>query len=172
MNVVFYLSGAIAVLATALALSRANAVHALLHLVVSFLAVAVVLFVLGAWFVAALEVIIYAGAIMVVLVFVVMLLNLGEPATAQERQWLQPGTWLAPALLTALLLAEMIYLFCAGASRGSGAEAVTPRQVGLALFGPYVVGVELASLLLLAGLVGACHLGRRLPQREQKGDKV
>ena len=167
MNVVFYLSGAIAVIATALALSRSNAVHALLNLIVSLLAVAVVFFVLGARFVAALEVIIYAGAIMVVFVFVVMMLNLSKDAVAQEREWLRLGTWLAPTFLSALLLAEVIYLLTAGATRASGARPVTPRQVGVALFGPYLLGVELASLLLLAGMIGAYHLGRRM--REQKG---
>ncbi len=172
MNVVFYFSGAIAIVATVLALSRPNAVHALLNLVVSLLAVAVVFFVLGARFVAALEVIVYAGAIMVVFVFVVMLLNLGEQAANQERQWLRPSTWLAPALLTALLLAEVIYLLFVGASRSAGVETVTPKQVGLALFGPYLLGVELASLLLLAGLIGAHHLGRRVHQMEQKGENA
>ncbi len=165
MNVVFYLSGAIAVVATTLALSRANAVHALLNLIVSLLAVAVVFFVLGARFMAALEVIIYAGAIMVVFVFVVMLLNLTKEAG--EKQWLQLDTWLAPTCLSALLLGEVVYLLSTGASRASGAAPVTPRQVGVALFGPYLLGVELASLLLLSGLIGAYHLGRRF--RQPKG---
>lgn len=169
MNAIFYISGAIAVIATALSLSRPNAVHALLNLIVSLLAVAVVFFVLGARFVAALEVIVYAGAIMVVFVFVVMLLNLGEKAAAQEKQWLRPSTWLGPAFLAALLLAEVMYLCFAGASRASGVEPVTPKQVGLTLFGPYVLGVELASLLLLAGLLGAYHLGRRIRPFEPKG---
>lgn len=169
MNVVFYFSGAIAVIATALALSRENPVHALLNLTVSLLAVAVVFFVLGARFVAGLEVIVYAGAIMVVFVFVVMLLNLGEPSAGQERHWLRPGNWLVPALLTALLLAEVIYVLFAAASRASGTEAVTPKQVGLALYGPYLLGVELASLLLLSALIGAYHLGRRIRRLEQKG---
>jgi NADH-quinone oxidoreductase subunit J len=169
MNVVFYCSGAIAVVATALALSRPNAIHALLNLIVSLLAVAVVFFVLGARFVAALEVIVYAGAIMVVFVFVVMLLNLGEAAADQERKWLHPGTWVAPALLAALLLAEVIYIVTAGASRAYGPAPVSPQEVGRTLFGPYLLGVELASLLLLSGLVGAHHLGRRIHRLEQKG---
>jgi NADH-quinone oxidoreductase subunit J len=167
MNVVFYLSGAIAVIATALALSRSNAVHALLNLIVSLLAVAVVFFVLGARFVAALEVIIYAGAIMVVFVFVVMLLNLSKEAATREKEWLGLGTWLAPTFLSALLLAEVIYLLTRGATGASGATPVAPKQVGAALFGPYLLGVELASFLLLAGLIGAYHLGRRL--RHEKG---
>ena len=63
-----------------------------------------IFFTLGAPFIAALEVIIYAGAIMVVFVFVVMMLNLGAQAVAQERQWLSPGMWIAPGILTAILI--------------------------------------------------------------------
>ena len=78
-------------------LTRLNAVHALLYLVVSLLAVAVVFYAFGAPFVAALEVIIYAGAIMVLFVFVVMMLNFGQSATATERSWLTPAMWIGPA---------------------------------------------------------------------------
>ena len=74
-----------------------DAVHALLYLIVSLLAVALVFFTLGAPFVAALEVIVYAGAIMVLFVFVVMMLNLGPSAAEQERRWLAPRTWVGPA---------------------------------------------------------------------------
>ena len=65
---------------------------------------------LGAPFAAALEVIIYAGAIVVLFVFVVMMLNLGPAAVAQERRWLTPGMWLGPALLSLVLLGEMVAL--------------------------------------------------------------
>ena len=91
MTAIFYLSGAVAIAATLLTLTRLNAVHALLYLIVSFLAVGVVFYTLGAAFVAILEVIIYAGAIMVLFVFVMMMLNLGERATTVERGWLRPG---------------------------------------------------------------------------------
>jgi NADH-quinone oxidoreductase subunit J len=60
----------------------------------------------------------------------------------------------------AILAAELIYLFMAERARISAAGLVGPKQVGVALFGPYVLGVELASMLLLAGLIGAYHLGR------------
>ena len=128
----------------------------------SLLAVAIVFFVLGAPFVAALEVIIYAGAVMVLFVFVIMMLNLGKAAAVKEREWLSPGMWVGPAVLSALLLAELIYILVRnvpGAATISGRAAVDSKEVGIALFGPYLLGVELASLLLLAGLVGACHLG-------------
>ncbi len=161
MNAVFYISGAIAIAATVLVITRLNAIHALLYLIVSLLAVAVVFYTLGAPFVAALEVIVYAGAIMVLFLFVIMLLNQGPETVAMEREWLRPGTWLGPAILATILFAELIYASSLNGSQISG-NPVEPRPVGAALFGPYLLGVELASMLLLAGLVGAYHLGRRL----------
>ncbi len=161
MEIAFYVSGAVAVFATAMALTRLNAVHALLYLVVSLLAVAVVFFVLGAPFIAALEVIVYAGAIMVLFVFVIMILNLGPQAIDQEHRRLSPGMWVGPSILAALLLAELFFVFLRGRSELFPAGAIPPQAVGAALFGPYLLGVELASVLLMGGLVGAYHLGRR-----------
>jgi NADH-quinone oxidoreductase subunit J len=168
MNAAFYIAAAVAVASTVLVITRFNAVHALLYLIVSLLAVAVILFLLGAPFVAALEVIIYAGAIMVLFVFVIMLLNLGPHAAEQERRWQRPRTWAGPVALATILLGEITYLLSKGQPAPAAAETIAPRQVGAALFGPYLLGVELASLLLLAGLVGAYHLGRR--QAEPPGD--
>jgi NADH-quinone oxidoreductase subunit J len=160
MNSVFYISAAVAILSTIMVITRLNAVHALLYMIVSLLSVALIFFVLGAPFAAALEVIIYAGAIMVLFVFVIMMLNLGERARSQELLWLKPRTWVGPSLLALVLGLELVYILAGtGATPGSTAE-ISPRQVGIALFGPYLLGVELASLLLLAGLVAAYHLGR------------
>lgn len=172
MELAFYIAGAVAVISTALMLSRLNVVHALLYLIVSLLGVAVVFYVLGAPFVAALEVIVYAGAIMVLFVFVVMMLNLGGQATGIERQWLTPGIWTGPAILAGVLFIEVVDL-ARGATAGLGAGAIEPKEVGMALFGPYMIGVELASMLLLAGLVGAYHLGSReaeKPEIQHDGD--
>ncbi len=167
MNVIFYLSGVVAIVATVLAITRLNAVHALLYLIVSLLAVAQVFFTLGAPFIAALEVIIYAGAIMVLFVFVVMMLNWGQQAIDQERRWLKPGAWFGPSVLTAVLLAELLYIFLGNPVQSAPAGQVPPQEVGAALFGRYLLGVELSSFLLLAGLVGAFHLGRRISPSRQ-----
>ena len=158
MNTVFYVSGAVAIFCTAMAITRLNGVHALLWVMVSLLAVALDFYVLGAPYVAVLEVIIYAGAIVVLFVFVVMLLNLGERGEALERQWLSRGVWAGPSVVACVLVAEVIYLVGSGRA-GYGARPVEPKQVGIAMFGPYVIGVELISTLLLAGLVAAYHLG-------------
>ncbi len=172
MNALFYVSAVVAIVATFLMLTRLNAVHALLYLIVSLLAVALVFYTLGAPFVAALEVIVYAGAIMVLFLFVVMMLNLGPRTVEQESRWLAPGIWTGPAVLAAVLVAELVWLLLGPGTGSSGAAPVDPRQVGAALFGPYLLGVELASLLLLAGLVGAYHLGRRGTDRENRAGEM
>jgi NADH-quinone oxidoreductase subunit J len=156
MTVTFYLSAIVAIVATGIVIVQRNAVHALLYLIVSLLAVGLVFFTLGAPFAAALEVITYAGAIMVLFLFVIMLLNL-QP---EEGKRPFPLKWRGAVLLTTVLLVDLIYLLASG-DQGIIETAMSPQQVGLALFGPYLLGVELASMLLLAGLVGAYHLGRR-----------
>lgn len=162
MNVVFYIAAVVAVVSTAMVLTRPHAVHALLYLIVSLLAVAVIFFALGAAFVAALEVIVYAGAIMVLFLFVVMLLNQGPETMNVSREWLNPAAWVGPAVLAVVLLALMLYALAAGGTAAVGITTpVPPQQVGQSLFGAYLVSVELASMLLLAALVGAYHLGRR-----------
>ena len=167
MTIVFYTASAVAIVATILMLTRLRAIHALLHLIVSLLAVAVIFFDFGAPFVAALEVIIYAGAIMVLFVFVVMLLNLGDPAARAERALLTPSIWIGPSVLAAILLAEFIWLLVRGNAAAVATASISPVEVGMALFGRYLIGVELASMLLLAGLVAAYHLGwRKAPQAE------
>ena len=166
MEPTFYIAGAVAVISTVVMLTRLNLVHALLYLIVSLLGVAVVFFVLGAPFAAALEAIVYAGAIMVLFVFVVMMLNIGKHAAETEKQWLTPGIWTGPVILASILIIEVAYL-ARGGSAGLGTDALGPKEVGIALFGPYMIGVELASMLLMAGLVGAYHLGFREAEKPE-----
>lgn len=160
MEFAFYFSAGVAVAATLGVVTNTNPVHALLYLVISLLAVAMVFFSLGAPFAGALEIIVYAGAIMVLFVFVVMMLNLGD-TSAQEREWLKPGIWIGPAILSLLLLGQLLYVLLVQPSDDFiGHTPVSPKEVGVSLFGPYVLAVELTALLLLAALVAAFHLGR------------
>jgi NADH-quinone oxidoreductase subunit J len=165
----FYVAGAIALLATFMVITRSSAVHALLYLIVSLLAIAIIFYQLGAPFVAALEAIIYAAAIMVVFIFVMMMLNLGPRTVQQERTWLTPTIWIGPGVLALVLAAELVYVLAMSAPIEAGFGLVTPKQVGQRLFGVYFIGLELASLLLLAGLVGALHLARAQRAPEIKG---
>jgi len=171
MEAALYLAGAVALLATLLVVTRTDAVHALLYFIVSLFAVAVVFLLLGAPFVAALEVIVYAGAIMVLFVFVIMLLGVGPEAKRQERRWLPPGVWLGPGFLAALLGVQLVWILAqGGVAAPAGRLVIGARAVGVTLWGPYLLGVEIAALLLLAGLVGAFNLAvrerRRPPGRE------
>ena len=166
MTSVFYVAGAVALASTLLVITRASAVHALLYLIVSLLSIAIIFYQVGAPFVAALEVIIYAGAIMVIFVFVLMMLNLGPRAVAQEHAWLRPRMWIGPGVLAAILAAEVIYTLATAERAEPAAALVAPKQVGQSLFGAYFIGAELASLLLLAGLVGALHLARAAEKGE------
>jgi NADH-quinone oxidoreductase subunit J len=168
MLIAFYVASAIAVLATIIAITRRHAIHALLYLIVSLLAVAVDFYVLGAPFLAALELIIYAGAIMVLFLFIVMMLNIGEHATEVETTWLRPGVWAWPSVLAAILAGELIFVAVRAARPAGPMHVVTPKEIGISLFGPYAIGVELASLLLTSGLVGAYHLGRRAHKEEER----
>ena len=166
--VLFYIAAGVALASTVLVVTRLNASHALVYLIVSLLSIAIIFFLLGAPFAAALEVVIYAGAIVVLFLFVVMMLNLGPGSVERERSWLSPSMWYGPALLTFVLLLELFYVIASDGADTAG-TAVMPKQVGMALFGPYVLAVELASILLLAALVGAFHLGRRyLRQRREE----
>lgn len=158
--ILFYLAAAIAVFSTLRVITGTNPVHALLNLVVSLLAVAMIFFMLGAPFAGALEIIVYAGAIMVLFVFVVMMLNLGQHTVNQEKQWMSPQAWLGASALAAILLAEMVYLLSQRELHQAGYQLVDAKAVGIALFGPYLLVVELASLLLLGALVAAYHLGK------------
>ncbi len=161
MTIVFWIAAIVAVVSTLMVITRLNAIHAVLYLIISLLAVAVIFIALGAPFVAALEVIIYAGAIMVLFVFVVMLLNLGPVAVEQERNWLGAKTWVGPSVLALILIGELVYVLTSQGAHVVGATIVEPKQVGIALFGPYLIGTELAGILLLAGLIGTFHIGRQ-----------
>jgi len=175
MNTLLYISGFVAVLSTLMVITRTNAVHALLYLIVSLLSVSLIFLLLGAPFAAALEVIVYAGAIMVLFVFVIMMLNAGADAAKQERQWLSPAGWIGPACLSVVLLGELFYVLAGSSVKIINIGMVSPKQVGVSLFGPYLIGVELASILLLSGLIGAYHLGRPeqpTPLPLQGGDRV
>ena len=161
----FWVTAFVAVVATALTVTGRNTVHALLYLIVSLLAIALIFFLMGAPFAALLEVIVYAGAIMVLFVFVVMMLNLGEEGVAREAQLLAPRAWAGPAILCIVLLGQLWMLMHEGTMAAGGVPnavggEVSAKQVGIALYGPYLLAVELASMLLLGALVAAYHLGR------------
>ncbi len=161
MTEVFYVASAVAVLCAFVAVTRSNPLHAVLYVVLSLFALAVVFLVLGAPFIAALEVIVYAGAIVVVILFVIMMVAGTAASRDQERRWLPPRSWIVPSILAALLAVLTVGALVAGGGQAVPQAPIGPREVGATLFTTYLIGVELASVLLLAGLVGAYYLGAR-----------
>ena len=142
-------------------ITRYHPIHALLYLVVSFLAIAMIFLSLGAAFVAVLEIILYAGAIVVLLIFVVMMLNLGTDTALQEKQWLAPKTWIGPSILAVVLLAELVALLVKGTpGEGMRVPVIELKKVSLSLYKEYIIAVELVGFLLMAGIVGAAHIGK------------
>ncbi len=161
MDLFFYITAIVTLFSTVMVITRHNPVHALLYLIISLLSLAVIFFLLGAPFAALLEIIIYAGAIMVLFVFVIMLLNLGKKTAKQEKEWLKPKVWIGPAILAVILFAEIFYLITMAQPQPYDVEVVEPKAVALSLFGPYLIGVELAAMLLMAGVVGTAHIGQQ-----------
>src|SRR5512142_2895944 len=131
MTSIFYISAAVAILSTLMVITRLNAVHALLYLIVSLLSVAIIFYDLGAPFIAALEVIIYAGAIMVLFVFVMMMLNLGEQAVEQESKWMDIKIFIGPTILAFILGAELIAMLSSQALQKNTPYMIAPQKVGL-----------------------------------------
>lgn len=165
----FYLMALVAIVSTIRVVTNANPVHALLSLIVSLLAVAGIFMIVGAPFAGALEVIVYAGAIMVLFVFVVMMLNLGQHTVEQECKWLSSETWAVPALMSFLLGLTLVWMLSSDYTvpgQVMGREVIGPKAVGQALFTHYLLLVEVAAMLLLAALVAAFHLGKREPSAE------
>ena len=158
MDLFFYIAAAVAIISTVMAISGRNAIHSLLYLILSLLAISVIFYLLSAPFIAALEVIIYAGAIMVLFIFVTMMLNIGSEREA-EKKWLRPAMWIIPSILAALLLVNLIMAIKNMPYIPPDKEAISPKQVGISLFSTYLLGVEIAAILLMAGVIGAYHLG-------------
>ena len=160
MNTIFYIAGAVAIISSLLAITNRNAIHALLYLILSLLSISVIFYILGAPFSAALEVIVYAGAIMVLFIFVVMMLNIGLEEE-QENKWLTPRMWIVPSILAAILLVIFIYVLKEFQFEKTAAEIIGPKQVGMKLFTKYLLAVEISAVLLLAGIIGGYHLGKQ-----------
>ena len=167
----FYLMALVAIVSTVRVVTNTNPVHALLSLIVSLLAVAGMFMIVGAPFAGALEIIVYAGAIMVLFVFVVMMLNLGQDTVEQESKWLTSSAWAYPALMSFLMGLLLVWMLGSDYTQSvalMGQEIVGPKEVGQALSTHYLLLVEVAAMLLLAALVAAFHIGKREPSAEEE----
>jgi NADH-quinone oxidoreductase subunit J len=155
---IFYMLATTAVVATLLAITEKHPVHAILFLVTSLFSMAVIFYLLMAPLVAAFEVILYAGAIMVLFLFVIMMLDLGHPEKGLSPRWKE---WLPALVLSCTSIVSLGMVIISRHAAGS-TPAVMPtiREVAVRLFREHGLAVELISLQLLFALVGALYLGR------------
>jgi len=158
--ILFYLFAALAVVsALSMVVNVRNTVAAALCLVVTMVSLAVIYVLLGAHLVAAIQIMVYAGAIVVLFLFVVMLLNLRHDEFPPGRQRLMK---LAASLLGVFVTAQLLRQFGALPAPPPLPEGFGGyRQLGIALYTDYVLLVEIASLLLTAAIVGALVLAKR-----------
>jgi NADH-quinone oxidoreductase subunit J len=172
--IAFYVFGAIAVAATVLVIAQSNPVYSVLLLIASFMALAGLYVLLDAPFVAVTQIIVYAGAIMVLFLFVVMLLNVPhEDAVAGEIDAHESGSARAfGTLLAALLAIELVWALGAatrlGGRFGGEREATwSVREIGRVLFTKYAFAFEATSVLILIAMIGAIALaGRHLVEKK------
>jgi len=174
LQLTFYSAALLAIVASLKVVTGKNTVHALLYLVVSLLAVAVCFYLMGAPFAAGLEVIVYAGAILVLFVFAIMMFGLGQDETLHApsvdgrvygsidgSKANKFNLWFGPFLLALLLLLELVYAISSSEVQAKlTSHTIDAKQVGILLYGPYLLAVEIASFLLLAGLIGGYHFAK------------
>ena len=154
----FYILAAVTVTATIFAICEKHPVHAIVYLVTSFFALAVIFYLLAAPLIAMFEIIIYAGAVMVLFMFVIMMLDLGHPEDAKRPGLLH---WLPALLMAGLILASLLLLLSSRIAAPAVTAVVTVREFALTLFRSYGVAIEIISMQLLFAVVGALYLGRR-----------
>lgn len=160
----FYILAIVTVIATILAITEKHPVHAIIYLVTSFFALAVIFYLLAAPLIAVFEVIIYAGAVMVLFMFVIMMLDQGNPQEAKRPLLVH----CLPALVLAgIILAAMVLLISnssapmAGIADGAEKHLIGVDEFAITLFKKYGVAIEIISMQLLFAIVGVLYLGRR-----------
>jgi NADH-quinone oxidoreductase subunit J len=159
----FYLFGVIALISAVTFVTRKSPVAAALWLVNTMFCLAALYVMMDAQFIGAIQVLVYAGAIMVVFLFVVMLLNLGKPSDVTDM--VTGKTKLAAGIVGVLLLAEVFVLWkdepMPPPARAEQLEPGVISEVAAPLFREYLLAFEITSVLLLAAIVGAVVLAKR-----------
>ena len=163
----FYLFAAVAVIASLLVIAQRNPIYSVLLLILSFGALSGLYVLLDAPFVAVTQIIVYAGAIMVLFLFVVMLLHAPAEETEHDEKihlLKKPGAMWFGAGLAAALVVELLWaLTRAGGESGAfpAASVSSVREIGKVLFTEYAFQFEVTSILILVAMVGAVILAKR-----------
>ena len=162
----FYVFAAISVLASLLVIAQRNPIYSVLLLIASFGALSGLYVLLDAPFVAVIQIIVYAGAIMVLFLFVVMLLNAPHEETVYDEHThplMRPGPRRFGTLLAAVLIVELVWALTKRGESGvsPGGALISVNTIGQLLFTEYAFAFEVTSVLILVAMVGAVVLARR-----------
>jgi NADH-quinone oxidoreductase subunit J len=168
-DVMFVVLAVAAVVTSLMMVTRKNAIHSALWMIATFFTMAVIYLLLNAQFIAVAQVMVYAGAIMMLILFVIMLVQMETSGQGGSTVRRSQGARTAGALITVILLAELVfgalYYQMTGRSGDYPAAVVNSignvRTVGALLYGQYLFPFEVASILLLVGIVGAVVIARR-----------
>lgn len=169
-GIVFIAAALVAIAASVLMVTRKNPVHSALWMIVTFFAMAVIYLLLNAQFIAVAQVMVYAGAIMMLILFVIMLVHMekGEESDSGKTRR-SKKTKVVAALITVILFGEILLgvLFYRMTGQSGDYPAVlvdavgNVKTVGVLLYGQYLFPFEIASILLLVGIVGAVVIAKR-----------
>ena len=166
--VFFYLFSAILLTAAGLVVLSRQPIYSVLSLLVAMFCLASLFIMLGAYFAAALQILLYAGAVLVLFLFVIMLLNLAPESIARVRPWTLRGVGSVVAAWFALEIASLIGRLASHASFAQvPAPPTTVKEIGRALFTTYLLPFELTSFLILAAIIGAITLARSNDMRSR-----
>lgn len=159
---IFYIAAIVAVLASIKVISSSRAMDALLYFIISLLATSTVFFVMGAYFSAALVLVLFIGAASLMFLSVLSLLNIKKDVIEQNKRGITPKIWLGPLILAFVLFVTLIYGL--GSNDYSIVQNTRTPEVGLIdmLLGAYILVIELAVLLLLGALIIAYHFIHRI----------
>ena len=182
---IFMITAIVCLISALLTVTAHNAVHALLYLVTMMIAIALIFFLFGSPFAAALQIIVYAGAVMVLFVFVTMMLHQGEKSILDEKALFSLKSAKGPLLLATILIAELLMIsvqplemnsslvplsaISSGAKQDSAQRDNTSqpnsvKSLAIQLYGPYRLLVIIAAMLLLSALITAIHIARKTPK--------
>jgi NADH-quinone oxidoreductase subunit J len=164
--IIFYLLAVLIIISTGIAITRRNMVHVVVYLIFSFFGTAMLFYLFGAPLLAVLQVIIYAGAIMVLFLFIIMMLKIEAPETSMFplNQWLPAAALGAASIVLGILLIAEPQL-----EKPLEIAVAAPSDFGFYLFKWHWLSIELVSILLLVALVGALHLGKeKMPTQSEE----
>ncbi len=163
-SIIFYVLAGVILITTGIAITRRNLVHAVVYLVFSFFGSAMMFYLFGAPLLAVLEVIIYAGAIMILFLFIIMMIR----AEASEERLFPIRQWLPIAVVGTvyLILGAVVVNTAPGSEVTLEIALAEPKAFGEYLFQRHWLVIEIVSLLLLIALIGALYLGRKRPEED------